>query len=105
MNFYELQEEEHRLRDEHIAYQEQEAEAARHRQQEILMREEEAKKRVARNLKEKRRIIKRREVPKFVSSYDRIFDIIFVYFAFILPHFKCISVFNTHIRRKIIQTN
>lgn len=64
VNFYELQEEEHRLRDEHIAYQEQEAEAARHRQQEILMREEEAKKRVARNLKEKRRIIKRREVPK-----------------------------------------
>ena len=57
-----MQDEERRLRDEHIAYQEQEATAARHSQQEMLLREEEAKKRVARNLKEKRKLIKRREV-------------------------------------------
>ena len=57
-----VQDEERRLRDEHIAYQEQEAAAARHSQQEMLLREEEAKKRVARNLKEKRKLIKRREV-------------------------------------------
>ena len=70
VNFSVFQEEEHRLRDEHIAYQEQEAEAARHRQQEIMMREEEAKKRVARNLKEKRRIIKRREVTQKIFLHD-----------------------------------
>ena len=34
----------------------------RDRQQEVIVKEEEAKKRVARDLKEKRRLIKRREV-------------------------------------------
>ena len=38
----------------------------RDRQQEVIVKEEEAKKRVARDLKEKRRLIKRREVRKHV---------------------------------------
>ena len=56
-----LQDEELRLRDEHIVYQEQEARMQRDRQQEVLVREEEAKKRVAHELKEKRRLIARQE--------------------------------------------
>lgn len=50
------------MRDEHIAYEEQEAAKERLRKQILLVREEEAKKRVARNMKEKRKLIKRREV-------------------------------------------
>ena len=38
-----VQEEERRLRDEHIAYQQQEAQLARTRQQDILLKEEKAK--------------------------------------------------------------
>ncbi|ELU07382.1 hypothetical protein CAPTEDRAFT_226170 [Capitella teleta] len=57
----EIQEEELRLRDEHIAYQEQEAQLQRMREQEVLLREEDAKKRVAQDMREKRRKIARRE--------------------------------------------
>ncbi|XP_013405388.1 uncharacterized protein LOC106170172 [Lingula anatina] len=57
----EIQEEEKRLRDEHIAYQQQEAEIARQRQEGILISEEQAKKRMAKRLKEKRRLLAKRE--------------------------------------------
>ena len=53
-----------RLRDEHITYQEQEAAVARRRHQEIVLREETAKRKIARDLKEKRKEIKKREVSR-----------------------------------------
>ncbi|KAK2169280.1 hypothetical protein NP493_1197g00020 [Ridgeia piscesae] len=58
----EVQAEELRLRDEHVMYEMQEAQRQRDRNQEILEREEVAKKRVAAELKEKRKAMNRREV-------------------------------------------
>jgi len=46
-----LQEEEKRLRDEHISFQQQELALERERQEELLKDEEDAKKRVATDLK------------------------------------------------------
>ncbi len=43
-------------------YQDQEARIAREQQQQVIVKEEQAKKRIARDLKEKRRLIKRRQV-------------------------------------------
>ena len=60
-----IQDEERRLRDEHISYHEQEAELARVRQQRLLLREEDAKQRVAQFVKERRLDIARREVSHF----------------------------------------
>ncbi|XP_046362564.2 uncharacterized protein LOC124139499 [Haliotis rufescens] len=57
----EVQEEERRLRDEHVRYLEQEALRARKQQEKLLHREEEAKTRVAKVTKEKREDIARRE--------------------------------------------
>ncbi|PVD32684.1 hypothetical protein C0Q70_08129 [Pomacea canaliculata] len=57
----EVQEEEKRLRDEHVAYLQQEAVAKRQRLQELLQREEEVKLRVAQFVKDKRKEIANRE--------------------------------------------
>ncbi|PIK53786.1 hypothetical protein BSL78_09280 [Apostichopus japonicus] len=57
----EVQEEERRLRDEHIAYQQQETLMARQRQEAILLKEEKAKDHVVKVMKEKRRDLARRE--------------------------------------------
>lgn len=46
-----FKEEERRLRDEHIAFQQQELESEQQRQQELLKKEEAIKKRVAQDLK------------------------------------------------------
>ncbi|KAJ8020621.1 hypothetical protein HOLleu_40259 [Holothuria leucospilota] len=57
----EVQEEERRLRDEHIAYQHQEMLIARQRQEAILTKEEKAKQHVMKVMKEKRKDLARRE--------------------------------------------
>lgn len=57
----EVQEEEKRLRDEHIQYLDQEAERKRKLQEEVLRREEEAKRRMAKVTKESRTDIAKRE--------------------------------------------
>ncbi|XP_022101493.1 uncharacterized protein LOC110985071 [Acanthaster planci] len=57
----EVQEEERRLRDEHIAFQQQEAILARRHQEDILLREEKAKGHVTKIMKEKRKALSRRE--------------------------------------------
>ncbi|XP_072021333.1 uncharacterized protein [Amphiura filiformis] len=57
----EVQEEERRLRDEHIAYQQQEAILARKRQEDILLREERAKRHVTKTMKDKRKELARME--------------------------------------------
>ena len=57
-----VQEEERRLRDEHIAYQQQEAKVQRERQEDILMREAKARKEVMRVMREKRKRLQQREV-------------------------------------------
>ncbi|XP_033640408.1 uncharacterized protein LOC117300735 [Asterias rubens] len=57
----EVQEEERRLRDEHIAFQQQEAVLGRRRQEDILLREEKAKSHVTKMMKEKRKALSRRE--------------------------------------------
>ncbi|XP_038052469.1 uncharacterized protein LOC119725181 [Patiria miniata] len=57
----EVQDEERRLRDEHIAFQQQEAVLARRRQEDILLREEHAKGHVTKLMKEKRKALSRRE--------------------------------------------
>lgn len=62
----EVQEEEKRLRDEHVAYLQQEAVAKRQRLQELLQREEEVKLRVAQFVKDKRKEIANREVSIFL---------------------------------------
>ena len=62
MSFLSPQAEEHRLRDEHIMFELQGVQQQRDHQQDLLVREELAKKRVARELKEKRKAINRKEV-------------------------------------------
>ncbi|XP_041465232.1 uncharacterized protein LOC121415911 isoform X1 [Lytechinus variegatus] len=57
----EVQEEERRLRDEHIAYQQQEAQLARTRQEDILLKEERSKKHVTDVMKKKRKELALRE--------------------------------------------
>ncbi|XP_030829615.1 uncharacterized protein LOC582863 isoform X1 [Strongylocentrotus purpuratus] len=57
----EVQEEERRLRDEHIAYQQQEAQLARNRQENILLKEERSKKHVTDVMKKKRKELSLRE--------------------------------------------
>ncbi|KAK6182267.1 hypothetical protein SNE40_009987 [Patella caerulea] len=57
----EIQEEERRLRDEHVLYLEQESTLARQREEHLLHREEEAKTRTAKFVKDKRADIARRE--------------------------------------------
>lgn len=57
----EVQEEERRLRDEHVSYLEQEAVAKRQREQLLLQREEEVKQRVAQFMKQRRKEIAERE--------------------------------------------
>ncbi|XP_041361349.1 uncharacterized protein LOC121377431 [Gigantopelta aegis] len=57
----EIQDEERRLRDEHIAYQDQEAVRSRQTEEKLLRLEEEVKLRVAKFTKEKREDIARRE--------------------------------------------
>ncbi|XP_078356558.1 uncharacterized protein LOC144641416, partial [Oculina patagonica] len=54
-------EEERRLRDEHIAYQQQQAKTQRERQEDILMREAKARKEVMRVMREKRKRLQQRE--------------------------------------------
>ncbi|KAK3743337.1 hypothetical protein QZH41_013912, partial [Actinostola sp. cb2023] len=66
----EVQEEERRLRDEHISYQQQEAKTQRERIQDIMAREERAKKYVMGKLKEKRKAILRRE--EHLMQQDRL---------------------------------
>ncbi|XP_068706194.1 uncharacterized protein [Montipora foliosa] len=56
-----VQEEERRLRDEHIAYQQQEAKVQRERQEDLLMREAKARKEVMRVMREKRKRLQQRE--------------------------------------------
>ena len=60
--FIYLQEEERRLRDEHIAYQRQQAKTQRERQEDILEREAKARKEVMRVVREKRKRLQQREV-------------------------------------------
>jgi hypothetical protein len=66
-----LQEEERRLRDEHIQYQQQLSDVQRKRQEDILVREEMAKKNVMERLKERRKALMRREV-KMTNSFDNL---------------------------------
>ncbi|CAB3994118.1 partial [Paramuricea clavata] len=56
-----VQEEERRLRDEHIQHQQQLSDVQRERQEDILVREELAKKNVMERLKERRKALMRRE--------------------------------------------
>lgn len=56
-----VQEEERRLRDEHIAYQQQQAKTQRERQEDILKREAKARKEVMRVVREKRKRLQQRE--------------------------------------------
>ena len=58
----EVQEEERRLRDEHVKYLGQEAERERNREERLLAREEAARARLAQLLREKREFLERREV-------------------------------------------
>ena len=65
-----LQEEERRLRDEHIQYQQQLSDIQRNRQEDILVREGLAKKNVMERLKERRKALMRREVRhKIISRF------------------------------------
>jgi hypothetical protein len=57
-----IQEEERRLRDEHISYQKQEAQVQKERLQELLHKEEQAKKEVSRIAKAKKKAIEKQEV-------------------------------------------
>ena len=57
-----IQEEERRLRDEHIAYQKQEAQVQKEQLQELLHKEEQAKKEVSRVAKAKKKAIEKQEV-------------------------------------------
>ena len=59
-----MQEEERRLRDEHIAYQQQQAKVQRERQEDLLMRESKAKKEVMKVMRVKRKRLQQREVSK-----------------------------------------
>ncbi|XP_077989963.1 uncharacterized protein LOC144444426 [Glandiceps talaboti] len=56
-----VQDEERRLRDEHIAYQQQEMLLAKRRQEDIALKEEVAKRHVTQVMKEKRRELQKRE--------------------------------------------
>ncbi|CAH3160843.1 unnamed protein product [Porites lobata] len=56
-----VQEEERRLRDEHIAYQQQQAKVQRERQEDLLMREAKAKKEVMKVMRAKRKRLQQRE--------------------------------------------
>lgn len=58
----EVQEEEQRLRDEHVAYLQQEAAYKRKREQQLLQRQEEVKERVALYVRQRRKEIAEREV-------------------------------------------
>ena len=58
----EVQDEERRLRDEHVRYLGQEAERERHREERLLAHEEAAKARLAQLVREKREFLERREV-------------------------------------------
>ena len=58
----EVQEEERRLRDEHVTYLQQEAAAKRRREQLLLQREEEVKERLALYVRHRRKEIAEREV-------------------------------------------
>lgn len=58
----EVQEEERRLRDEHVAYLQQEAANKRQREQQLLQRQEEVKERVALYVRQRRKEIAEREV-------------------------------------------
>ena len=57
-----IKEEECRLRDEHIAYEQQQAKVQRERQEDLLMREAKARKEVMRVMREKRKHVQQREV-------------------------------------------
>lgn len=57
-----IKEEERRLRDEHIAYQQQEAKVQRERQEDLLMREAKARAEVMKVMREKRKRLQQREV-------------------------------------------
>ena len=58
----EVQEEERRLRDEHVTYLQQEAANKRKREQQLLQRQEEVKERVALYVRQRRKEIAEREV-------------------------------------------
>ena len=66
--FSSVQGEERRLRDEHIAYQQQEAKVQRERQEDILMREAKARKEVMRVMREKRKRLQQREVGSMTTE-------------------------------------
>ena len=66
----EVQEEERRLRDEHVTYLQQEAAAKRRREQLLLQREEEVKERLALYVRQRRKEIAEREV-RAVSRVKR----------------------------------
>lgn len=57
-----LKEEERRLRDEHIAYQQQQAKVRRERQEDLLMREAKARREVMGVMRERRKRLQQREV-------------------------------------------
>ena len=54
------------MRDEHIAYQQQEAKVQRERQEDLLMREAKARGEVMKVVREKRKRLQQREVSFFV---------------------------------------
>ena len=65
-----MQEEERRLRDEHIAYQQQQAKVQRERQEDLLMREAKAKKEVMKVMRAKRKRLQQREVSKVAKIFQ-----------------------------------
>lgn len=65
-----VQEEERRLRDEHIAYQQQEAKVQRERQEDLLMREAKARGEVMKVVREKRKRLQQRE--DLIMQQDRL---------------------------------
>ncbi len=71
-----------RLRDEHIKFQDQEVHIVHKQQHQVIVREEQAKKRVAKDLKDKRSLIKRRQVRQTLFSQKRKFTQTYQMIAF-----------------------
>ena len=90
-----VQEEEKRLRDEHISYLEQQKRLEQLIKQKVLILEEEAKKRIAQYLKEKRQLMKKMAVSRVspfcsvdmnkVSSVNAFADVLCCFLSMPIP--------------------
>ena len=79
----EVQEEERRLRDEHVTYVEQQKRLEQLIKQKILVLEEEAKKRIAHYLREKRALMKKMEVKRSKIQAFMVRVVMFLFFVFV----------------------